>query len=697
MDFSIDRSQNDEAKASSSDEKMPSGAKYQTLVDGVDKELTCAICLSRYNNPKVLPCLHSYCKSCLEGLLKSPLTKQEAGLFTEKAPHLQETRWLTCPQCKETHEVPPQGIDSFKTYFTINNLLELLHIHEVSSGNGGGVGDTVVKCESGLDENTAYARCLTCAEYICEKCFTIHKRLKVTKDHNVVTLEKIKQSDKKLGVKSVQQRQYCDEHEDEVLKLFCKTCEKVICRDCALVKHRGHNYLFIREVRPETQKQLEALQKEVETKEKEFQSHKKYIGDLQKQNEDALSECLKEVNGACDKLIEAVESRRAALIVDVHEVHEAEEAKRKEELNTIDLSLVRLSDSVRFTRNLLDSSDDVEMMTVGLQAMSTLKGLRKMTWDKEKVKPNLMRLKFSPLTDKIKTHGNVVNTIEASDLSVENFPHHAYIYEEVKFTVKLSDEISKRKYDASSILSVKVNTRSNRGYEKPVEVKVERTGLNKWTVSATPTVTKQHTVEVKIGQFVTKSLWFTVGMKPPTKEEKSVPSESTVEFKADCSFGSLYTPKQDKAETQNHNSTDDTAMKMDNCKPEVDLVKKMPPESIVAHFASKADWPSVPCGPMYTAKEEKSEAETQDPTCTDNTNTQMVQRGVDWEKYKPPESAVKSNADRQSVTVPYRPMYTKKKKNRKLKYKILLVRIIQTPKWSSVGWTGRSTSRQSLL
>ena len=88
----------------------------------------------------------------------------------------------------------------------------------------------------------------------------------------------------------------------------------------------------------------------------------------------------------------------------------------------------------------------------------------------------------------------------------------------------------------------------------------------------------------------------------------------------------------------------------------VDWEKYKPPESAVKSNADRQSV-TVPYRPMYTKKEEKSEAEIQDPTCTDNTNTQMVQRGVDWEKYKPPESAVKSNADRQSVTVPYRPTY----------------------------------------
>ena len=88
-----------------------STTKTSTLAEDVDKELTCAICLSRYETPKVLPCLHTYCKGCLEDLFKKARGDQ-----------------VTCPQCKEEHQLPEEGVDGFKTYFTIKNLLELLKV-----------------------------------------------------------------------------------------------------------------------------------------------------------------------------------------------------------------------------------------------------------------------------------------------------------------------------------------------------------------------------------------------------------------------------------------------------------------------------------------------------------------------------------------------------------------------------------------
>ena len=37
----------------------------------VEEHLTCSVCLKQFKDPKVLPCLHSYCHECIENLAKN--------------------------------------------------------------------------------------------------------------------------------------------------------------------------------------------------------------------------------------------------------------------------------------------------------------------------------------------------------------------------------------------------------------------------------------------------------------------------------------------------------------------------------------------------------------------------------------------------------------------------------------------------
>ena len=72
-------------------------AKASSLADNLVKELECAVCLEQYKEPKVLPCLHSFCKTCLEGLLLNSTSKQIPR---------EELMWMIdCPSCRLSVEV----------------------------------------------------------------------------------------------------------------------------------------------------------------------------------------------------------------------------------------------------------------------------------------------------------------------------------------------------------------------------------------------------------------------------------------------------------------------------------------------------------------------------------------------------------------------------------------------------------------
>ena len=203
-----------------------------------------------------------------------------------------------------------------------------------------------IKCGSGLDENPAVARCLTCSDYLCKSCYAIHQKLKVTKAHIVKTLDEIKQSDRRNGIKSLQTKQHCEEHEDELLKIYCKTCKKVMCLLCAVVTHKHHDYAVISAVRPELQKQLEKQISEVQAKMTELQSHQKYTENLLKISNEAAKSSEKEVNKVFDAVIAAFEVRRIQLFDEIRRVHESEIKRITAESESLACSLSRFSGSI---------------------------------------------------------------------------------------------------------------------------------------------------------------------------------------------------------------------------------------------------------------------------------------------------------------------------------------------------------------
>eukprot|EP00961_Rhodomonas_salina_P211509 2855951-Rhodomonas_salina.1 len=47
-------------------------------------------------------------------------------------------------------------------------------------------------------------------------------------------------------------RRFCDKHRRKELRLYCKTCEQLVCDDCCLLKdHRTHDFNLLDEVAAE--------------------------------------------------------------------------------------------------------------------------------------------------------------------------------------------------------------------------------------------------------------------------------------------------------------------------------------------------------------------------------------------------------------------------------------------------------------
>ena len=65
-----------------------------TRVQLAKEELICALCMSFYNNPRSLQCLHSYCEECLFGLHRS------SGCSDT----------VQCPECRARTLLPADGI-----------------------------------------------------------------------------------------------------------------------------------------------------------------------------------------------------------------------------------------------------------------------------------------------------------------------------------------------------------------------------------------------------------------------------------------------------------------------------------------------------------------------------------------------------------------------------------------------------------
>ncbi|XP_066439862.1 E3 ubiquitin-protein ligase TRIM13 [Eleutherodactylus coqui] len=75
----------------------------------LEEELTCPICCSLYDDPRVLPCAHNFCKKCLEGVLEGnsrPIWRPS----------------FKCPTCRK--EISTMGVNSPQVNYLLKGIVE---------------------------------------------------------------------------------------------------------------------------------------------------------------------------------------------------------------------------------------------------------------------------------------------------------------------------------------------------------------------------------------------------------------------------------------------------------------------------------------------------------------------------------------------------------------------------------------------
>ena len=210
------------------------GALERKSLEQLEKEITCAVCQEHYTEPKILPCLHYYCKKCVRKLALRTGSKQP----------------FSCPECREETTLPEGDADQLKTAFFVNrfksNFSVLQRVH----------GKVEVMCEECTESgDKAEAFCRQCAVFICRECARQHKRMKSFSSNEVVSLEDLKQGRAREIATKEPPTKKSDVHEEPLI-IFCSDCNSLICRDCTVTIHKDHKFEFSKVAAPDTKKKL---------------------------------------------------------------------------------------------------------------------------------------------------------------------------------------------------------------------------------------------------------------------------------------------------------------------------------------------------------------------------------------------------------------------------------------------------------
>ena len=202
------------------------GESVQKGLEELEKEITCSVCHDSYQEPKILPCCHYYCKMCIQSLA------QTAGV----------NQPFPCPECRNETLLPHGDPDRLPTAFFVNRLKELYSKMEKASGK------VEAQCEM-CSGGHVTAFCRQCTYFICSECVSSHQKMKVFVGHIVTTIDELKRGGANQFLAQQPSSAVCPDH-DVKLNMFCLDCRQTICRDCIIVDHSGHSYDFVKKMSP---------------------------------------------------------------------------------------------------------------------------------------------------------------------------------------------------------------------------------------------------------------------------------------------------------------------------------------------------------------------------------------------------------------------------------------------------------------
>ena len=142
------------------------------FLDSIYERACCPVCMSRFTDPKLLPCLHTFCLHCLQRI--------------QEISGIRDT--ISCPECRGKFTIPGNGdLNTLPTNVHLNSLLDALPVTDCKT--------TGVKCGNCDKRRQESAYCFTCFSFWCEDCLPLHNRIKTFKEHHALALKDFGEED----------------------------------------------------------------------------------------------------------------------------------------------------------------------------------------------------------------------------------------------------------------------------------------------------------------------------------------------------------------------------------------------------------------------------------------------------------------------------------------------------------------------
>ena len=336
------------------------------------EQLSCTLCFNRFDDPRLLPCLHTFCRRCLED-----------------AARRSQGQGLRCPTCgQDVALAPDSGVDCLPSNFFINNIVDVVS-HDDDFDPTGDL-DKSRMCSSCDEGSKASCQCRECNEYLCDNCVRAHQRVRLTKDHFIVRLAlqhtshglgpfggaKAQPSPSPIQPVSDRPPSYCEVHETEITRLFCDTCSQAICRECTMQEHLGHSFIYLQDAVENAKVVTLKLLADAKTGIKAISEGLQVTQQMSERVEARTQAVATEVMATTRRHMVALEERERELLRRVEKIRQVKAKSLHYQMDELKHGLSQLSNTVEAVQQALESGTDVDVLRTKDKIVSDMQKMR---------------------------------------------------------------------------------------------------------------------------------------------------------------------------------------------------------------------------------------------------------------------------------------------------------------------------------
>ena len=175
---------------------------------------------------------------------------------------------------------------------------------------------------------------------------------------------------KKGGAKNIPLKETpppkCSDH-DEPMKIFCFDCNRLICRDCTVIDHNGHNFNFLKKCAPESRKTLRDSLAPLRKVQADIAGAEKKLNATEAQVDTQKNKVCKSLEQSFDQLKALLDQRKAELVKNAialaQEKKDALAAQRK----GLQVAQAEIQSLVEFVERNVENTSDQDLMGIRTQ------------------------------------------------------------------------------------------------------------------------------------------------------------------------------------------------------------------------------------------------------------------------------------------------------------------------------------------